>query len=442
MTTKVHGKEQVREYSLTNVDIAVNAAIETSKLADGALVPLLNQSNIFTQKQSFPAGVTGLPAPTVDSDAATRKWVLDAVAGVRDPKDAVSCATDCDLGCSYANGVLTEIVNGVCVIDTVALAVSDRVLVKNQTDTTQNGIYTVSAIGGPAAPFVLTRAGDFNSPDNIADGAFVFVNNGDKNKGSGWLVKLSETPVQLGSTQITFSQMSSAVSSIVAGDGLVQNGNNLAVVGGNGVLVLPDSVELNVDLSCFQFNSGVLSVKVGKYAEVGHTHVGSDIISAVAEATHSDVADTAADSNSLGGKLASAYSLVGHVHAGSDITSAVAEATHSVSADLASVAINASNADKLQNHVASDFAVSGHVHSQYLPVLSFKLLDLTDQCDGTKSLFELVPASLSGAPVFVFLNGVLGRDGGVDFTRADDSHVQLSRAPLVDDTLQVLYLSE
>src|SRR5262249_18352603 len=72
---------------------------------------------------------------------------------------------------TYNNGsggvgaTLTGTANGALTVDGVAVAASDRILVKNEATQSKNGIYTVSNIGSAGAPYVLTRATDANSID-------------------------------------------------------------------------------------------------------------------------------------------------------------------------------------------------------------------------------------------------------------------------------------
>lgn len=65
--------------------------------------------------------------------------------------------------------------NGLLTIDGFAVVASDRILIKNQTATLQNGIYTVTEIGSGGSPAVLTRALDANAQGELEAGAFTFV---------------------------------------------------------------------------------------------------------------------------------------------------------------------------------------------------------------------------------------------------------------------------
>ena len=92
-------------------------------------------------------------------------------------------------------------------IDGVSLASLNRVLLKNQSDATQNGIYIV---GNSAPP---SRASDFDQVEEINKG-YVLVNGGVTQRGSGWVVTSNVTAVGGGFSDIVFTQFSSAVTNV------------------------------------------------------------------------------------------------------------------------------------------------------------------------------------------------------------------------------------
>ena len=159
--------------------------------------------------------ITNLADPTQDQDAAT-KYYVDSVAQGLDPKASVALATAATLPAyTYNNGTdgvgatITASSSGLLTIDGTVPVVSNRVLVKNETGANQpyNGIYTVTT-NSAGAPYVLTRATDFNQSAEIP-GAFTFVEEGSTNVDSGW-VCTTNAPVVVGTTNITFTQFSSA----------------------------------------------------------------------------------------------------------------------------------------------------------------------------------------------------------------------------------------
>jgi len=164
--------------------------------------------------------------PTQSSDLATKAYV-DSLSNGLDVKASVRAATTANITLSNTQ-----------TIDGVALSVGDRVLVKNQSTGSENGIYVVASSS-------WTRAADFdNSPDvEVSPGTFFFVEEGTTQADNGYVVS-NDTAITIGSTAITFSQFSGA-GQITAGAGLTKSGNTLDVVGtADRITVNTDSVDI------------------------------------------------------------------------------------------------------------------------------------------------------------------------------------------------------
>ena len=86
-------------------------------------------------------------------------------------------------------------------IDGVTLTTGDRILIKNQTLGTQNGIYTVNASGAP------TRASDIDSSDELVSGILVFIEGGNTHADQTFVL-ITADPITVDSTPLTFSQFS------------------------------------------------------------------------------------------------------------------------------------------------------------------------------------------------------------------------------------------
>ena len=97
-------------------------------------------------------------------------------------KKNVVAATTVNLAATGTTTVLTSTVNGALVLDGVTIAVNDRVLIKNQTDTTKNGIYVVTNVGSASTLWSMTRATSADSSLEIGGGT-VNVNAGTVNGG-------------------------------------------------------------------------------------------------------------------------------------------------------------------------------------------------------------------------------------------------------------------
>lgn len=95
-------------------------------------------------------------------------------------------------------------------IDGVTLADQDRVLVKDQTDASENGIYIVGSI---------IRATDMDESDEVV-GAAVYVSEGTANGGTLWF-STNSTPPVIDTDSINFAQFNAAIPSVVSvSDGL------------------------------------------------------------------------------------------------------------------------------------------------------------------------------------------------------------------------------
>lgn len=123
-------------------------------------------------------------------------------------KPTVTFATAAALP-SYARSVntITASANGAAAaVDGVTPAVGDRLLLKNGAAGADNGIWVYQSIGGASAPFILVRADDFKSSDDIRSGMQVHVRSGNTNQGT-WFLSTDDT-VAINSTSLTFQRYS------------------------------------------------------------------------------------------------------------------------------------------------------------------------------------------------------------------------------------------
>ena len=185
--------------------------------------------------------ITGLAEPTADSDAAT-KYYVDAARSGLDIKNSVKAAT---------TGAIT--LSNTQTIDGIALSVGDRVLVKNQADASQNGIYVV-------ASGTWARAADADQPAELNPGTFVFVEQGTVNDNTGFVV-VSDSVLTIGTDAIDWTLFSTS-GTLIAGNGLSKNGYTLEVNVANGIEISSDNVQLasTVAGAGLTYTSGVLDV--------------------------------------------------------------------------------------------------------------------------------------------------------------------------------------
>lgn len=112
----------------------------------------------------------------------------------------------------YANGAsgvgatLTAGSNGALAIDGVTLVAGNRVLIKDQVSTFQNGVYVVNQVGSVSTPYILMRVTDFDQPSEMIAATGVVVTGGNINGGSGWL--LASTVSTVGTSPAVFNLFS------------------------------------------------------------------------------------------------------------------------------------------------------------------------------------------------------------------------------------------
>lgn len=171
--------------------------------------------------------INNLQNPGLPQDAATKAYA-DSIAGGFTPVPGVQAASTVTLTVTYANGaagVGATLTNAgaqtAFVIDGYTGVINDRILIKNQSSTFQNGIYTITDIGSGASNWILTRATDYDTPAQIKPGNLVAVSLGTVNSGSSWLETATVTTI--GTDPILFSLFFSPAQ-------FLQKANNLSDV--------------------------------------------------------------------------------------------------------------------------------------------------------------------------------------------------------------------
>lgn len=104
---------------------------------------------------------------------------------------------------TYLAGVLTAVGTGALYVDGANPSIGQRILVKNESTQTNNGIYVVTATGSGIASYVLTRSSDFNTSADIYPGVSTYVLSGTANGDTIWTLT-TPAPVTLDSSNLTF----------------------------------------------------------------------------------------------------------------------------------------------------------------------------------------------------------------------------------------------
>ena len=265
------------EVSTNNWEVGVGTWTEsTATLARTTVLASSNSNNainLTAQAEVFitqPAGkaaffdpsgdLTLVQDPTSSLQAATKQYVDTIAAAGIHYHAPVRVEHPSNLTATYNNGssgvgaTLTNSgTNAALVLDNVSMVLNDRVLVANQTDQTQNGVYTVTTVGDVSTAWVLTRSTDTDTagpsdPDAFGKGDAFFIKEGDTNAGHLDVLTTTGTIV-FGTTNIVFAEVAETTV-YSAGTGLTLTGTQFAADGANITNV--DAVTLDgIDSSQF-----------------------------------------------------------------------------------------------------------------------------------------------------------------------------------------------
>lgn len=158
--------------------------------------------------------ITNLADGTSAQDAVTKSQVDIAKAGL-DAKDSVTAATD-------GTNIDLTATSDPNPIDGVTLTDNDRILLKDQSTSSENGIYVTATATDPSTWY---RAPDANEDSKVTSGLFTFVTKGTVNENAGFVLTTND-PITLGSTSLNFTQFSGA-GEITAGTGINKSGDTL-----------------------------------------------------------------------------------------------------------------------------------------------------------------------------------------------------------------------
>lgn len=186
--------------------------------------------------------ITIANAPVAGTDGANKAYV-DSVAMGLNIQAACYAGSTANLNATYLNGasgVGATLTNAGSLatfsIDGTTPSLNARILVKNQSSTFQNGIYTVTTVGSGATAWVLTRATDYDTPTEIQPGDLVIVQNGTQNASTSW-IQLNTVTV-IGTDPIQFTQFTADPTQFVryltgdSGGAIAPSSGNINIVGG------------------------------------------------------------------------------------------------------------------------------------------------------------------------------------------------------------------
>jgi len=257
ITKKYLGSDSV---DATKVRFDNNTAFRARDAADSSDIEVfkVDSSDVF----QFLVHPQIISSASGDNDVLTLKDLNQELEGLK-PKAAVRAATTASI-----------ILDGLQTVDDVVLSAGDRVLVKDQSAASENGIYDVVDSGA----WVRSSDMDELAPVDEVNGAYTFVQEGTSNAGKGFVQTGSVSDI--GVDDLTFIFFNSS-SNLVGGDGIDYSGSTI-------------SVELSAD-PYLEFSSGALQAKVSPdfaSAQSGEVMDAADIKAAVEAAGRTSARDT------------------------------------------------------------------------------------------------------------------------------------------------------
>tara|TARA_B100000959_G_C14986781_1_gene625982 strand:- start:1141 stop:2859 length:1719 start_codon:yes stop_codon:yes gene_type:complete len=243
------------ELGITETDLAGLTSLVVDDITLNGQTISTTAANKDISLQPHGTGTVIVPAGYKDragyqSGSLATKEYVDEVATGLDVKDSVRMGTTANLSATYSNGTAgigATLTNSgsqaALTIDGINAAQNDRVLIKDQTNQEENGIYTVTTVGDGSSNWVLTRAIDADQNTELTGGCFTFIESGSANADNGYVFTHAGQPT-LGTTDLPVSQFSGA-GQIVAGAALSKIGNQMDVeVDDASIEVVSDALQV------------------------------------------------------------------------------------------------------------------------------------------------------------------------------------------------------
>ena len=215
----------------TTTDIAGITSLVVDDITINGQTISTTASNKNIELSPHSTGTVTVPAGYKDragftDNSLANKAYVDSVSQGLDVKNSVEAATTTNLSATYSNGTAgvgatLTFGSAVTTLDGYTLVNGDRILVKDQTNVFENGIYTRTS------STVFTRAIDADTSSDLSGGVFVFVEQGTLNGDNGYVFTHNGAPT-IGTTNLPVSQFSGA-GQITAGAALTKTGNQLDV---------------------------------------------------------------------------------------------------------------------------------------------------------------------------------------------------------------------
>ena len=218
--------------------------------------------------------ITNLADPSSNTDAVTKQYADNLLYGSKWKNPVrVATTTTGTLASSYANGQT---------IDGVTLVTGDRILIKDQSTGSENGIYVVAATGAP------TRATDADGTStlqgsDLSPGTTVYVTEGTTNGDKAFAIT-SNAAVTIGTTATTWGQIGGG-QTYTASNGVVLSGSDFrgVVVASGGLTVGTSGFAIDTTITARRFAANVGGGSAGSPITVNHALNTTDVVVSVKE---------------------------------------------------------------------------------------------------------------------------------------------------------------
>ncbi len=294
-TQSISGSTTLAASTASTIPLLVDGATsQSAKLQSwrvaGVELGSVSSAGLLTVPNAVVSGTVTINGAVVDNNHAVTKAYVDANTTGLDIKESVRVAT---------TGNIT--LSGTQTIDGVSVIAGDRVLVKDQTAASENGIYVASASA-------WSRSSDVNDSSEVTRGLFAFAEEGTQNADTGWTL-ITLPPYTLDTTPLVFTLFSSGVRGITAGDGFTNTGNVFNIAGTtNRISVSADAVDISANYVGQSTITTLGTVSTGTW-----------------EGTKIDVAHGGTGStNAAEARTALSAAAASHTHSAADITDPLA----------------------------------------------------------------------------------------------------------------------
>ena len=219
-----------RQFEFLNFDVASEVFADSAALTDVTTLAKVSLSGVGgVALDIFTNRMVSVGIPTDPKDLANKQYVDDRMGAGFVVHTPVRLCSSSNISVSSAPAL----------VDGIAATAGDRVLLVGQSNFAENGVYIYNGSGA-----ALTRAADGTS-QYLTPGSYFFVNEGTANPHTAWVV-LNDVPINVGVDPILFDQFS-GLGQVNAGSGLTKTGDTLDVGKGDGIVVAPSDISIDLD---------------------------------------------------------------------------------------------------------------------------------------------------------------------------------------------------